>query len=93
MKAVVMMFMVAYFTGVVQSPITCFVILVEMTDGRYMTIALAATAVIAYEMSHLVCRTAIYEALADIFLKNLDDPVKSATGESKESGGQPAAQT
>jgi H+/Cl- antiporter ClcA len=93
MKAVVMMFMVAYFTGVVQSPITCFVILVEMTDGRYMTIALAATAVIAYEMSHLVCRTAIYEALADIFLKNIDEPVDVATSESKDIGDQPVAQT
>ena len=93
MKAVVMMFMVAYFTGVVQSPITCFVILVEMTDGRYMTIALGVTAVLAYEASHLVCRTAIYEALADIFLKNIDEPVDAASGEAKPGESSPAAAT
>ena len=66
--AVVMLFMVAYFSGVVQSPITCAVIMVEMTAARFMTIPLLAVAIIAYECSHRICRTAIYEALADIFL-------------------------
>lgn len=68
---VVMMFMVAYFSGVVQSPITCAVIMVEMTEARFMTIPLLAVAIVAYECSHRVCRTAIYEALADIFLANV----------------------
>ena len=66
--SIVMLFMVAYFTGVVQSPITCAVIMVEMTGARFMTIPLLATAIIAYECSHRVCPKAIYEALADIFL-------------------------
>ena len=67
-----MMFMVAYFAGVVQSPITCAVIMVEMAGARYMTLPLLATAVMAYQCSRLICRTAIYEALADMFLGNIE---------------------
>ena len=76
---IIMMFMVAYFAGVVQSPITVFVIMIEMTDARFVTLPLMATAIVAYECSRLVCRTAIYEALAKQFLgavKPADDPPK-----------------
>jgi H+/Cl- antiporter ClcA len=68
---IIMLFMVAYFAGVVQSPITVFVIMIEMTDARFVTLPLMATAIIAYECSHLVCRTSIYEALADQFLSRI----------------------
>lgn len=71
-KAIIMMFMVGYFTGVVQSPLTCAVIMVEMTGARYMTIPLMGVAIVAYECSHLICRTAIYEALADMFLGKVE---------------------
>ncbi len=71
-EAVIMMFMVAYFTGVVQSPLTCGVIMIEMTGARHMTIPLILTAVVAYECSRLICRTAIYEALADLFLGHVE---------------------
>jgi len=71
-KAIIMMFMVAYFTGVVQSPLTCAVIMVEMTGARYMTIPLIGVAIVGYECSHLICRTSIYEALADMFLGNIE---------------------
>ena len=70
-KSVIMMFMVAYFAGVVQSPITCAIIMVEMTAARHMTLPLLGVAVIAYECSRLVCRTSLYEALANIFLANV----------------------
>ena len=66
--SIIMLFMVAYFSGVVQSPITCAVIMGEMTAARFMTIPLLAVAIIAYECSHRICPTAIYEALAEIFL-------------------------
>lgn len=71
-KSIIMMFMVGYFTGVVQSPLTCAVIMVEMTGARYMTLPLMGVAVVAYECSHLICRTAIYEALADMFLGKVE---------------------
>ncbi|MEE2907708.1 MAG: chloride channel protein [Planctomycetota bacterium] len=72
----IMLFMVAYFAGVVQSPITVFVIMIEMTDARFVTLPLMVSAILAYECSHLVCRTAIYEALAEIFLGGIEKRAK-----------------
>jgi H+/Cl- antiporter ClcA len=69
---VIMLFMVAYFAGVVQSPITVFVIMIEMTDARFVTIPLMLAAIIAYECSSLICTTSIYEALAELFLGNVE---------------------
>lgn len=71
-EAVIMMFMVAYFAGVVQSPITCAIIMVEMTAARHMTLPLLGVAVVSYECSRLVCRTSLYESLANTFLAGLD---------------------
>jgi H+/Cl- antiporter ClcA len=65
--AVVLLGMVGYFTGVVQAPITAFVIVMEMTADQAMLIPLMATAVIAYGTSRLVCPEALYHALADQF--------------------------
>jgi len=70
---VIMLFMVAYFAGVVQSPITAFVIMIEMTDARYATLPLMLAAIIAYECSSLVCSKGIYEALADLFFANVKE--------------------
>jgi H+/Cl- antiporter ClcA len=66
----VLLFIVAYFSGVVQSPITSCVILVEMTGLVAFTLPMAAAAVIAYEISRRICPDALYEALAKNFLKN-----------------------
>ncbi|MCH2140106.1 MAG: chloride channel protein [Phycisphaerales bacterium] len=68
---VIMLFMVAYFAGVVQSPITVFVIMIEMTDARFATLPLMLAAIVAYECSTLVCTKSIYEALADLFLSGV----------------------
>jgi H+/Cl- antiporter ClcA len=67
-SAIVMLGMVGYFTGVVQTPITAFVIVMEMTDSSSMLIPLMATALIAKMVSHLVCPQPIYQALADAYL-------------------------
>lgn len=67
-QALVMLGMVSYFTGVVQTPITAFVIVMEMTDGSSMLLPLMAAALIAKGMSHLVCPRPIYQALADAYL-------------------------
>ena len=67
-SAIVMLGMVGYFTGVVQTPITAFVIVMEMTDSSSMLMPLMATALIAKAISHLVCPTPIYQALADAYL-------------------------
>ena len=56
--------MVAYFAGVVQAPITAFVIVAEMTNDHALVIPLMLTALIGYAASRLVCREGIYHALA-----------------------------
>ncbi|MGD8378118.1 MAG: chloride channel protein [Gammaproteobacteria bacterium] len=65
--AVVILGMVAYFTGVVQTPITGAVIVMEMVNNHGMVLPIMATAFIAFGASKLVCRKAIYEALAEEF--------------------------
>jgi H+/Cl- antiporter ClcA len=67
--AVVLLGMVGYFSGVVQAPITATVIVMEMTDNQRLTIPLMATAFLAFGVSRLVCRRAIYGALARRFLE------------------------
>ncbi len=70
-QAIVILTMVAYFAGVVQTPITAFVIVMEMTDNHAMVLPLMATAFIAYGASKLICKEPIYRALAQEFLDRL----------------------
>ena len=72
-QAIILLWMVSYFAGVVQSPITAFVILIEMTNSHGMALPLGIAALVAYEMSHLVCRTSLYESLAESFLSAMQD--------------------
>lgn len=67
--AVVILGMVAYFAGVVQAPITAFVIVMEMTDNHDMVVPLMATALVANGASRLICRHRLYGTLAEGFLK------------------------
>ena len=69
--AVVLLGMVAYFSGVVQAPITAAVIVMEMTDNQQMTVALMAASFLAYGVSRLLCPHPLYGALAERFLANL----------------------
>jgi len=71
MEAIIILTMVAYFTGVVQTPITAFVIVMEMTDNHTMLLPLMATAFIAYGSSKLVCHEPIYRSLAQGFIDRL----------------------
>lgn len=67
-EAVVILGMLGYFTGVVQTPITAFVIVMEMTDNHDLLLPLMATAFVAYVTSRMVCPTPIYHTLAEQFL-------------------------
>jgi H+/Cl- antiporter ClcA len=67
----VLLFMVSFFCGVVQSPITAAAILLEMTASRFFTLPLTAASIVAYEVSRIVCPTALYEALAETFLARM----------------------
>ena len=68
MGAVVLLGMVSYFTGVVQAPITAFVIVEEMTGNHGMLVPLMAAAWIANGTSRLICREGVYHALSKRYL-------------------------
>lgn len=70
-QAFLLLCMVAYFTGVVQSPLTATAILLEMTGATRFTLPLLLAAVLAYETSRRVCPTALYEGLAQSFLAQI----------------------
>jgi len=72
--ALIMLGMVSYFSGVVQTPITAFVIVMEMTDNSEMLLPLMAAALIAKGVSLIVCPKPIYEALAEAYLTKQHKP-------------------
>ncbi|MDO9708480.1 chloride channel protein [Paracraurococcus lichenis] len=67
-EALILLGMVSYFAGVVQAPITAFVIVTEMTGDHAMVIPLMAAAFTGYAASRLVCHEGVYHALAKNFL-------------------------
>ena len=81
-SALVVLGMVAYFAGVVQAPVTAFVIVTEMTNDHAMVLPLMLTAVIAYGASRLVCKEGVYHALAHGFIDG------NVIGQSKRHGQQ-----
>ncbi|MDR0633552.1 MAG: chloride channel protein [Azoarcus sp.] len=62
--ALLVLGMVGFLAAMTQSPITAFVIVMEMTDNHQMLLPLMATAAVAYGISRSVCRTPLYHALA-----------------------------
>ncbi len=69
--AVVLVGMVAYLTGVLQAPITSFVIVSEMTENHALVIPLMVAALIADATSKLVCPEGLYHALAEPMVERL----------------------
>jgi H+/Cl- antiporter ClcA len=72
LAAMLLLGMVSYFAGVVQAPITAFVIVTEMTDNHAMVVPLMAAALIAHFSSRLVCKEGIYHALARGFVERAE---------------------
>ncbi len=68
LPALMMLFMAAYFSGVVQSPITVFTILFEMTGAYGMLLPLMLVSMIGTIVAKRICNPSIYEALSDQFL-------------------------
>jgi len=66
--AIVVLGMAGYFAGVVQAPITAFVIIVEMTADHGMVIPLMAAAVLGFGTSRLICPHPLYHTLAEAFI-------------------------
>lgn len=72
--AVVMLGMVGYFTGVVQTPITALIIVMEMTDNSSMLLPLMATALIAKGVSRFVCPHPLYQSMATAYINAISNP-------------------
>ncbi len=66
--ALVVLAMVAYFAGVVQAPITAFVIVTEMTNDHALVIPLMLVSLIGHGTSRLICHEGVYHALAHRFV-------------------------
>jgi H+/Cl- antiporter ClcA len=64
--AMALIAMVAYLAGAVQTPITSFVIVAEMTENHALIIPLMLAALIADAVSKAVCRGSLYHSLAEI---------------------------
>ncbi|WP_158743793.1 chloride channel protein [Acidisphaera sp. L21] len=67
-QALVVLGMVAYFSGVVQAPITAFVIVAEMTNDHAMVVPLMLASLIGFSVSRLICKEGVYHALAHNFI-------------------------
>ncbi|WP_050625670.1 chloride channel protein [Bradyrhizobium viridifuturi] len=78
LPAIMLLGMVSYFAGVVQAPITAFVIVTEMTDNHAMVVPLMAAALIAHASSKLICKEGVYHALAKGFI-NRAAPAQKTT--------------
>lgn len=64
--AMALIAMVAYLAGAVQTPITSFVIVAEMTENHALIIPLMLAALIADAVSKTICRGSLYHSLAEI---------------------------
>ncbi|MDE2435503.1 MAG: chloride channel protein [Sphingomonadales bacterium] len=71
--AIVLLGMIAYFTGVVRAPLTAIIIVMEMTADRSMILPLFGAALIADWISARVCHDKLYHALSLNF-----EPVRRA---------------
>ncbi len=67
--AIILLGMVGYFSGVVQAPITAFVIVAEMTADNTMVVPLMATSLIATGCSRLICPAGVYHLLSHNYIK------------------------
>jgi H+/Cl- antiporter ClcA len=70
--AIALLGMVAYLSGVLQAPITSFVIVAEMTASHGMVLPLMLTSLLASLLSRLVVREGLYHALAGQLVRPTD---------------------
>lgn len=79
-QAVVILGMVAYFTGVVRAPLTAVIILSETTASRGLMLPMFAAAFLADGASRAVCREKLYHGLSRTFAASTSEP-SAANGE------------
>jgi len=65
----VLLGMVGFFSDMAQTPLTAFVVILEISDNHQLLLPLMATAFLAYIASRLICHKPVYRALAEPFFK------------------------
>ena len=85
--AILVLGMGGFLAAMTQSPITSFVIVMEMTANRQMLLPLMATAVIAHSISRSICRVPLYHALATPTLYRAERKRQAQENASNASGG------
>jgi H+/Cl- antiporter ClcA len=60
--------MAGYFAGVVQAPMTAFVIILEMTGDHQAVIPIMAVSMIGYVTSRILSREPLYHGLSRVFI-------------------------
>jgi len=60
--------MAGYFAGVVQAPMTAFVIILEMTGNHDNVIALMCAAMLGYGTARLISHEPLYHAMSRVFI-------------------------
>ncbi|HET9146685.1 MAG TPA: chloride channel protein [Acetobacteraceae bacterium] len=76
--ALAMIGMAGYFSGVVQSPLTATIIVIEMTSNPAMTVPVGAAAFLGTAASRLICPQPVYHALSTQFLRVVEQNSESA---------------
>lgn len=64
---IILLGMVAYFTGVVRAPLTAVIVISETTGSRGLMLPLLGAAIIADSVASLVCRERLYHGLSHAF--------------------------
>ena len=67
--------MAAYFAGVVQAPITAFVIVMEMTDNHNMVVPLMLATLLSTAVSRMICHRPLYKGLASNYLNRVQPDI------------------
>ena len=70
-QAIILCTMAAYFAAVVQTPLTALIIIMEMTNQQDMLLPILASTFIGSNISRVICKKPLYEAMAERFLNNL----------------------
>lgn len=76
-SAMVLLTMTAYFSGMLQSPLTSFVIVMEITGSHEILISLMATSFFATGTSKLINPVPLYRALCDAYQSPPETPIKT----------------
>ncbi|MDO1581379.1 chloride channel protein [Rhizobium oryzicola] len=76
--------MAGYFAGVVQAPMTAFVIIIEMTGDHQAVIPIMASAMLGYIVSRLISPEPLYHGLSRPFLAQVIRAQRADVREAKE---------